>query len=118
MNIQKEILRYSKLNQYPIDQFDQLVCTCASKEFELYSDDEEGGALAVCVSCGAQHDIEKSAKYIEQRVQNVCRCGSANLNIGIGKSYYPDTTDVRWMYIGAGCKMCNLVGVYVDWQER
>ena len=117
MELEKDIQRYSKLNGYPIDAYESVVCSCGCDELQLYSDDEEGGALALCPKCGAEIVIENSKSYVEDPVQNLCRCDNGQLQLGVGKSFYPDSRDARWVYVGAQCRKCNLVGVYVDWKE-
>lgn len=118
MNLEKEILRYSKLNGYAISDFEKLSCSCGSEKFRLYSDDVEGGAFAICTQCNHEIDIETSKRVIEDKQQNICTCDNEFLRIGIGKAFYNDTKKIRWIYIGAACNDCGLLGVYVDWNER
>ncbi|MBW3228118.1 hypothetical protein [Marinobacter adhaerens] len=117
MELEKEIQRYSKLNGYPIDVYEPVVCSCGCSELQLYSDDDEGGAIALCTECGSEIDIENSKSYMEDPVQNLCGCDNDRLKLGVGKSYYSDSREVRWVYVGCHCGKCNLVGVYVDWKE-
>lgn len=117
MRLEKEILRYSRLNGYPIDEYAQVVCSCGCRELQLFSDDDEGGAFGVCTKCGSEIDIENSKRYMEETFQNLCQCDNDRMELGVGKSVYPDTQDARWIYVGAQCGKCNLVGVYVDWKE-
>jgi len=117
MNLKYEVLRYSNLNGYPIEDYNDLKCTCGSSEFELYSDDEEGGAFVTCKSCGAELDIENSKQNIGECFQNGCNCDNGYFNVGVGKAFHQDTNDVRWVYVGAHCSKCSLSGVYVDWKE-
>ncbi len=118
MVLEKEIKRYSKLNGFPISEFNPFVCSCGHKEFELFSDDDEGGAYVVCSSCGLDQDLENSRRYIENNQQNVCNCDNADLNIGIGKAFHSNSNDVSWVYVGAHCNKCDLSGVYVDWKQN
>lgn len=117
MELEKEILRYSDLNGYPIDVYEAVLCSCGCGEFRLYSDDDEGGAFGICTKCGGEIDIENSKSYMEDPIQNVCSCDNDHLALGVGKSFYPDSHDARRVYVGAQCGRCNLVGVYVDWKE-
>ena len=114
--LQKEMLRYSELNGYPISEFSEAACNCGNRDFHLFSDDEEGGAFLVCPDCGKEHDLEASKNYIAQAQQNICSCEHEKLSIGIGKAFYESSTDIRWVYIGARCPKCALSGVYVDWK--
>ncbi|MET4027387.1 hypothetical protein ABIE59_002922 [Marinobacter sp. MBR-99] len=117
MELEKEIQRYSKLNGYPMDAYEPLVCSCGCRELQLFSDDDEGGAFGICTKCEAEIDIENSKGFMEDTVQNLCRCDNDRLELGVGRAYYPDTSDARWVYVGARCGKCNLLGVYVDWKE-
>jgi hypothetical protein len=117
MNLEREIKRYSGLNGYPITQFKHLSCSCGGSEFYLFSDDNEGGAFAICTACSLEQDIENSKRYIEEKQQNICNCDNEKLNIGIGKAYFEGSKDLRWIYVGAECNDCGLSGVYVDWKE-
>lgn len=118
MSLNKEVERYSKLNGYPISNYEDISCTCGGDEFHLYSDDDEGGAFVICVACKAEHDIESSRDYIEESQNNICNCDNDRLNIGVGKAYYPESNDPRWVYVGAHCGKCGLDGVYVDWKQN
>ena len=118
MNLKKEIERYSNLNGYPATSYEDLVCGCSNKEFHLYSDDDEGGAYAICTSCSSEKDIESSREYIEDAQNNICNCDNDHLNIGIGKAFYPESNEPRWVYVGAHCSKCSLDGVYVDWKQN
>lgn len=117
MELEKEIQRYSKLNGHPIDVYEPVACSCGCSELNLYSDDDEGGAVGVCIKCSAEIDIGSSKSYMENPVQNLCQCDNDRLELGVGRSFYPDSRDARWVYVGAHCGKCNLVGVYVDWKE-
>jgi len=118
MKLEEEIKRYSELNGYPISEYSDIVCSCGCTEFHLFSDDEEGGAFAVCQKCGEEKDIEQSKKYIEESVNNICNCDNEILNIGVGKAYYEGSSEPRWIYVGCHCNKCGLDGVYVDWKQN
>ena len=118
MSLKKEIERYSRLNGYPIASYDDVDCTCGNKEFLLYSDDDEGGAFVICSSCKLEKDIENSREYIEEPLNNICSCDNDSLSIGVGRAYYPESNDLRWVYVGAHCGKYGLGGVYVDWKQN
>lgn len=118
MKLEKEILRYSKNNGYPISEYNAITCSCGAKELYLCSDDEEGGAYVVCPKCNLEQNIENSCQHIEQAYNNICTCDNEKLMVGVGKAYYADSHDTRWVYVGAQCNRCDLVGVYADWSER
>ncbi|MCZ4339896.1 hypothetical protein [Shewanella colwelliana] len=117
MNLKNEIERYSNLNGYPATSYEDLICNCGCKELHLYSDDDEGGAYVVCASCGTEYDIESSRTYIEEPQNNICNCDNDQFNIGVGKAFYPESNEARWVYVGAHCGKCGLDGVYVDWKQ-
>lgn len=118
MNLKKEIERYSKLNGYPSSSYEDIRCSCDNNEFQLYSDDNEGGCFLKCSVCKVEQDIEDSREYIENAQQNICNCDNDSLNIGVGKAYYSESNELKWVYIGAHCGKCNLDGVYVDWKQN
>lgn len=118
MSLKKEIERYSKLNGYQMSSYADVVCSCGGREFHLYSDDDEGGAFVICTSCKVEQDIESSREYIEESLNNICNCDNRSLKIGVGKAYYPESSDPRWVYVGAHCSKCGLKGVYVDWKQN
>jgi hypothetical protein len=118
MTLESQVTDYSKSNGSIITSFELLACDCGCEQFLLFSDDNEGGAYVVCTSCKNEHDIQNSKSYIESEDHNICNCENEILNIGIGKSFYPDSTDIKWLYVGASCNECGLAGVYVDWHER
>ena len=118
MSLKSSIESYSKSNGSIITHFEYLKCQCGSEQFLLFSDDTEGGAYIVCTRCQKEHDIENSKHYIESEDHNICNCDNDKLNIGIGKSFYPESNDVKCVYVGANCNACDLSGVYVDWLER
>ena len=84
----------------------------------MYSDDKEGGCGISCSECDEGISVEGSADYMKDIGQNTCTCGSEDLYVMVAKSYYQDSYDVRWVYVGGMCPKCNLAGVYVDWNER
>lgn len=116
-DIRQEIERYSAENGFPANDFEPLVCDCGCEEFTLFSDARGGGALAVCAECEMNLSIYDSADFIEDIGQNICECGHDRLYLMTGMAHYPDTVDVRWVYVGAKCTACGLVGVFVDWEE-
>ncbi|MEM9632039.1 MAG: hypothetical protein AAGA50_11985, partial [Pseudomonadota bacterium] len=116
--LRNEIERYSELNGCKISKFEVVTCHCGGNDFKLFSDDQNGAAFATCASCGNTEDIWNSQKYTEKPLQNICRCGQEELALALGLSTYSNSDDIRWVYVGAHCKICRLSGVYVDWQER
>jgi hypothetical protein len=112
-----EIVRYSLETGYPADDFDHLVCDCGCATFTLFSDTTHGAAVAVCSACEMNLSIYDSADFIEEAGQHVCSCDHDVLHLMVGLAHYPGTADTQWVYVGAQCTGCDLVGVFVDWEE-
>ena len=118
MKLRDEIISYGKSIGYIPTQFDEIICECGATRFEMFSDDDEGGCGLICQECGAGLSIMDSADYMENPLKNTCSCGNEILHVVQGLSFYDDSNDVRWVYVGAECDKCDVKGVYVDWQER
>lgn len=91
---------------------------CGSTLFHLFDDEEAGVARRDCVACGTAHLMGDSADYADEADPEAheCLCGSEALGIHCGVALYPDSRDVRWLYIGCRCPQCQLVGVYAEWK--
>lgn len=115
-----ELERYADLNKYPIDETEATTCSCCDGNiFMLFSDDEESAAMVQCIKCENKQYIRDSQRYLNNKLDNyTCICGAEQFEIAIGVSFYTDTKDVRWVYVGGYCSKCGLVGNYVDWNER
>jgi hypothetical protein len=111
--------KYAIANGYPIEEFTNIICDeCDEEFFELYSDENEQGAFLTCIECEKKHDIENSKQYLEKELYYKCKCNNCFLKIAIGKAFYENSKDIRWVYVGGHCTECNLSGVYVNWNER
>lgn len=120
-DLKTELERYSKTNGYPIAETTVLICSkCGSKKFVLYSDDEESSALCQCSNCSEEVFIRDSKEYFDatQKDDFLCLCDNGAFEIIIGLSFYTNTKDVRWVYVGGFCSKCGLLGNYIDWNER
>ena len=116
-----ELKRYAKLNEYPVNEVEHIKCAkCEQQLFKLISDYDEGGAVCQCINCSEERDIKDSKQYMQQENMNnnECVCGNATFNIAVALSFYSDTNDVRWVYVGGLCSSCGVLGTYVDWNER
>lgn len=118
MRLHDEIKRYANLVGYAPTQIKDQNCSCGEELFSVVSDEDEGGAYLNCKNCDSEVDVLASKRYIGEPVQNICNCGEKHMKVAVGYALYPDSTDVRWVYLGCECTKCNLVGVYADWQER
>ena len=117
-DLKAEVLRYSNVNGYPAETFTAMTCTCGGDQFTLYGNESGDAALAVCCACEENHSVYDSADFMDDVGQHVCACDAEALHLMIGLAFHEDTTDARWVYVGAKCVACDLVGVYIDWNER
>ncbi len=115
-----EMKRYSRLNEYPVDQAVHAKCKCGGTFFELFLDDEEGVAQRKCVACDSLHTMADGNEYLADAnpEQCICVCENPVFQITVGVSLYEDSDDVRWLYIGCRCRDCDLIGVYGHWANE
>jgi hypothetical protein len=45
-----------------------------------------------------------------------CPCGGERFNVAIGFARYPDSEDIRWVYLGLRCVSDGVLGCYADWK--
>lgn len=119
-DIRTELARYSALNEYPTDHFAEAVCTCGGRVFRIRVDDNEGAAIRICPACSTEYPIGDSADYMgdAELEDRECCCGAAEFEVTVGVSLYPDSEDVRWLYLGCRCPKCGLTGSYADWKNE
>ena len=119
-DIRKEIVRYSKANGYVAERFADAVCACGGNQFALQIDDTEGAAVRVCRSCGDDHPIGDSDKYLAEAnlEECACPCGEETFEVAVGVALYRGSEDVRWIYLGCRCPNCGLTAVYGDWKNE
>jgi hypothetical protein len=119
-DIRDRLLRYSVANGYPAQHFAEAVCTCGSRHFSLLLDDTEGVAIRVCRQCKTEHPIGDSNEYLDEAEPGECECpcGSSVFEITVGVALYPESADVRWLYVGCRCIECGLTACYGDWKNE
>lgn len=119
-DIRTELARYSKLNEYPVDHFADAVCVCGGRVFRIRVDDNEGAAIRTCVACLNEHTIGDSADFLAnaELEQSGCCCNAEEFEVTVGVSLYPESEDVRWLYLGCRCPKCGLTGCYGDWKNE
>ena len=115
-----EYLRGYSEDGYPALHFADAVCTCSGRIFLLALDEAEGAALRKCTGCGDEHAIGDSEESLEdaELEECGCPCGAEGLELTVGVALYAESEDVRWIYLGARCPHCGLVGCYGDWKNE
>lgn len=98
----------------------RLVCpACGAATFGVLVDDEEGVAVAGCLSCGAQVPIGDSADHLADADLDLgecaCPCGNETFTAVIGYAIGADG-EVRWLSTGLRCQTDGTLGVYADWK--
>ena len=109
--------RYSK-NSYPAVRYADAMCRCGGRTFRLLIDEDEGVAVRSCSICGEVHPMADSADYLADATLEECGCpcGMDLFELTLGVALYPDSNDVRWLYVGARCPACGLAACYGDWK--
>ncbi|HEX8250433.1 MAG TPA: hypothetical protein VF599_19820 [Pyrinomonadaceae bacterium] len=121
IDIQAELLRYSRKNEYPAEHYANAVCgICGGSSFKLLLDDEEGAAVRICKACKTEHPIGDSGEYLADADLKECECpcGSGEFEVTVGVALYPNSEDVRWLYVGCRCRLCGLTACYGDWKNE
>ncbi len=105
---------------YLAEHFQNAACSCGHNLFRLFVDDVEGAAIRVCNSCTKEHPIGDSADYLDDAELEECECpcGQGIFEITAGVSLYPNSEDVRWLYLGCRCPECGLTACYADWKNE
>jgi hypothetical protein len=119
-DIPERLRHYSRKNGYPAEHFADAMCRCSNRTFTLLVDDTEGAAIRKCIACGHEHPIGDGDEYLEgaELEECGCPCGAEGLELTVGVALYTGSQDVRWLYIGARCPHCGLVGCYADWKDE
>lgn len=119
-DIRESVAAYSKANGYAAHHFADASCACGGKVFRLLLDDTEGAAVRVCLDCDVEHPIGDSDEYLADAAleECACPCGKEQFEIAVGVSLFPDSEDVRWLYLGCRCVKCGLTAVYGDWKNE
>ena len=115
----KEYLEAYASGGYEADEFRLASCTCGSKIFYLYSDDDEGVAKRTCVDCGTEHFICDSEEFwgeAKPKQHHCIECKSENTNVGVAFSLYEDNDGIKWLYIGYRCNNCGILGCCTGWK--
>jgi hypothetical protein len=115
-----DYLREFSRDIYAIDHSRNLVCTCSNTTFLLYTDEDQGVAVRECTACENVHPIGDSDEYLEEAEpeQNICLCEKEVFQLVIGVALYRESSDIKWLYVGARCIACGLVGCYGEWKNE
>jgi hypothetical protein len=103
---------------YEVRAFRLAHCTCGSDRFSLEADDNEGAARRTCVACGTEYFICDSAdswQDAEPEPWSCIECKSKHANVGCGFALRANG-EVRWIYVGARCARCGILGCYAGWK--
>lgn len=115
-----EYLKAHLIDAYDVHEVRLAKCKCGSMEFELEVDDEEGAVRRTCVGCRKAQGICDSGEYWDESNPppwKCVKCGSNRANVGVGFSLYDDDpTGIRWLYVGARCLHCGILGCVTEWK--
>ena len=114
-----EYLRAFSAENYPARTVVHAVCaSCASTEFSVALDDEEGCAVRTCASCSEAKALLDSDEYLDDATLEgaECPCGGSTFNLAVGFANYDDGDDVRWVYLALRCNNDGVLGCYADWK--
>jgi hypothetical protein len=114
------LFEYSTELGYPTQQYADAVCACSNRTFALALDETEGAAVRTCTACKLTHPMADSDEYLDaaELDECACPCGAEAFELTVGVSLYEGTNDVRWLYVGARCAKCGLIGCYGDWKNE
>jgi hypothetical protein len=104
---------------YQMHDFRSARCPCGGVAFRLEADADEGVARRTCTLCGGVRFIADSEEYwsdADPEVWNCVDCGSEVTNVGVGFSLYGDQRGIRWVYVGARCTRCGILGCFAEWK--
>jgi hypothetical protein len=105
---------------YPATEFRMARCACGSNVFHLAVDSEEGAAKRTCAECGNEHFICDSQEFWDEALPRkwkcTGKCKSKIANVCVGFALRENREDVHWIYIGARCAHCGVLGCCGDWK--
>jgi len=107
-------------NKYPIHHFRNAVCKCGNDTFKVNLDENAGVAERVCATCNHSHYIGDSNEYLEEAEPDEmeCLCESSTFKLTVAISLYPESEDIKWVYLGLYCTNCGCMGCYGDWKNE
>ena len=117
-DIRMELARYAELVGYPAEHFADARCVCDGRLFSLELDEAAGVAVRSCTSCAVRHAMADGAEFLDDAELEACACpcGAEAFELTVGAALYADSSDVRWLYVGARCPTCDLTACYGDWK--
>jgi len=117
-DLEEYLAAYSS-DGYESSVFRLALCTCGSVQFKLEADDNEGTARRTCTACRMEHFICDSEDYwsdAEPETWQCVECHSSSANVGVGFALYADSSDIKWLYVGARCSTCGVLGCFAGWK--
>lgn len=120
-DVRQELARWSRGNGYAATRFADAHCAlCGGVHFRLALDEDAGVAVRTCAACGEAHAMADGADFLDdaELEECACPCGNEELELTLGAALYADGETVRWLYVGARCPACGLVGVYGEWKNE
>jgi hypothetical protein len=119
-DIQAYLVEYSTTAGYATEHYADAVCMCGNRVFALALDETEGAAVRTCTGCKLKHPIGDSDEYLSgaELEECACPCGAEAFELTVGVALYSGSNDVRWLYVGARCANCGLIGCYGDWKNE
>jgi hypothetical protein len=119
-NLRQYLTVFSIANKYVAEHYIEAKCVCGNTVFKLELDDIEGVAIRICTECQNLHYIGDSKEFLERSELDSCecQCGNDAFEITVGVALYRESSAVKWMYIGARCVDCKIVGCFGDWKNE
>jgi len=114
-----EYLRAYSAENYALDEFRLAICDCGINLFHLHYHADEGVARRTCTSCGTKKfiaDSEDNWQEVRPKRLKCVHCPCVAFNMGVGFSLYDDKQNIRWIYVGARCPQCGLMGCFAEWK--
>jgi hypothetical protein len=119
-DLRAELVRYAQASYVPTRFADCVCAECGAREFLLLIDENEGAAVRVCGTCGADWAIGDSGEFLDgaELEERECVCELPLFEITVGVALYEGSDDVRWLYVGCRCPACGVLGCYGDWKNE
>jgi hypothetical protein len=112
-------VRQYRAGGYPVESVKEIACLgCGlTTSFRVLVDDEQGCAVAICLSCQTETPLADSSEVLNDADlgECACPCGGETFAVAVGFALTRDH-EVRWVSIGLRCFNDGAPGVYADWK--